>query len=182
MKKIAAALMIAGAALMAGGAVVDAYPPGSGPFTAEPTSPIPGQDFTITVDDCAVGEIVIFSFPLPVGAVVVNEPCVASGGTPAFMLGFLAAPATGTASATFTAPDAPGTYTGSAEYSGRTLNFVITVQAAPTTTTTAAPAGGLPATGSSSGNTTMIIATVLLLAGAGMFGVAQVRRRQVVAG
>jgi LPXTG-motif cell wall-anchored protein len=44
----------------------------------------------------------------------------------------------------------------------------------PTTTV----AGQLPDTGSNSSGPTVVIATVLLLAGAGMFLVAQVRRRQ----
>ena len=68
-----------------------------------------------------------------------------------------------------------------------TTTVAPTTTAAPTTTdvagggatTTAAPTDSLPATGSSTGSTTWI-GGMLLLAGLGMFAVAQVRRRQTL--
>ena len=66
----------------------------------------------------------------------------------------------------------PGTYPGTVVLasSGTTLSFTITVAAAP--------AGGLPATGSGSTQSGIWYGIGLLALGAGLLGVAQVRRRQ----
>ena len=172
MKRFAAALMIAGAGLMAGTAVVDAYPPVTPVITPDDVTPEPGGTFTVTVDGCLVGETVNFVFEDQTA----SDICAANGAT-AFLLGFVAAaPATGSASATFTAPTTPGVYVVTATFvtSNQTVNASITVEGATTTTV----GGGLPATGSSSSGPVITIAVVLLAAGAGLYFVAQARRRR----
>ena len=111
--------------------------------------------------------------------------CAAASGNGLFLS---AATNNGTAVIPLTAPSTPGTYTitPNGSVTGAFPAVTITVQATTTTagptttvgpTTTGVPADDLPETGSSTGPTVMI-AAVLLLAGIGMFAVAQVRRRQ----
>lgn len=172
MKRFAAALMIAGATILAGHTIVSAYPVG-GP-TASTSSPtvVSGSTFTVGVNPCDVGSVWTFTFQ----GTTVTATCTASNDG-AFLLGIIA-PATGSATATFTAPTAPGTYSGTATSGTTTLTFSIVVQqAAPPTE----PGGGIPATGSDSIAPTVTIAVVLLAVGAGMFGVAHLRRRSTTA-
>ena len=172
MKRLAAVLMIAGAAVLAGHSIASAYPVG-GPTagTSAPTT-VAGSTFTVAVNPCDVGSIWTFTFQ----GTTVSATCTAANHG-AFLLGIIA-PATGTASATFTAPTAPGTYSGTATSGTTTLTFSIVVQqAAPP----AEPGGGIPATGSDSTTPTVTIAVVLLVVGAGMFGVAHLRRRSASA-
>ncbi|MGB0112263.1 MAG: LPXTG cell wall anchor domain-containing protein [Ilumatobacteraceae bacterium] len=72
----------------------------------------------------------------------------------------------GTASATFTAPQAPGTYQGTVVTGAGTQNFEVTVVAA----------GPLPETGADDTGTMFLIAVLLVVAGAALFIVAQARR------
>ena len=112
-----------------------------------------------------VGGSVTFSF----NGVTSVHTCTAPG-TASLLL---AAPAAGSASATFTAPTAPGTYTGT--YTGAATGNWSIVIAAP-----AVPAGGLPATGSNGTSTMTILAIGLFAVGAGLFGVSQLRRRKTL--
>ena len=171
MKRIAAALAVAGGVLLGVGGTVDAYPIGSATVSVDDTTPEPGATFEVEVDSCEAGTDVVFLFE----GVSTTVACDDDG-----------------ASASFAAPVQPGTYTGTVTVDSgdgsRVLSFTVTVEAAPTTTTvtapttTVAPGGQLPETGGgSSSGTTITIALVLLVAGAGMFGVANMRRRQNVA-
>lgn len=72
----------------------------------------------------------------------------------------------GTASATFVAPSAPGTYTGTVTSAAGVQNFSITVTGAAT----------LPATGSDETGMMTVIAIALLVSGGVLFIVAQARR------
>lgn len=168
MKRLAAALMIAGAALLAGHSIASAYPVG-GP-TASTSSPtvVSGATFTVAVSPCEVGSVWTFTFQ----GDTKTDTCTGSNNG-AFLLGIIA-PTTGTATATFTAPTAPGTYSGTATSGTTTLTFSIVVQQAGPPTD---PSGGIPATGTNSITPTITIAVVLLAVGAGMFGVAHLRRR-----
>jgi hypothetical protein len=84
----------------------------------------------------------------------------------------VAADASGNATASVTAPSAPGTYPGTATCGALVASFAVVV-AAPVT-----PPGGLPATGSGGIDSTMTVALGLLAVGLGLFGVTLVRRRR----
>ena len=153
LKRLAAALMITGASVFAGGAVTHAdYPPGAGTATISDATPDAGSTFTVTATACQAGETVTFVFQ------GVTKAATCSGTT---------------ATASFSAPATGGAFTGTASYgtSGGTVSFTVNVPAP----------GGLPATGSSGSNTTMTIAAVLLAAGVGIFLVSR-RRRQLSLG
>lgn len=171
MKRIAAGLMIAGAGLLAGTAVVDAYPPGAATVEVSDDTPAAGGTFTVTVKNCNVGETVAVSFEGQTPSAV----CAADA-TGASLIGmFIAATdAPGSAATDLTAPTAAGTYTGTATLSStqRELSFSVTVEAAPSAT--------LPGTGSNGSNSTLTIAGILFLVGAGMFLVAHYRRRETM--
>ena len=199
MKKLAFALLAASALLFGVGLVAQAYAPPGGAITT-PANPGPGQPFTTTVNCTAGAGDVTFSFTGNIAATL-TVACTPGSGT-ASVMGFLTQTPTGTATATFTAPTAPGTYSGTATQGGQQVGaFTIVIAQAATTTvpvttaapgaTTVAPAvttisptvpgGGLPATGSGGMGTMTGIAIGLLVVGAGLFIVAQVRRRETSA-
>ena len=189
MKRLAAALVITlGAGLAAGASGVDAsgYNDGGGaPGGSDPT-PRPGETFTVTVE-CVVPEIVSFAF----GGETQRDECEPRSGAVGFRLPDSVS-TDGTASATFTAPTAAGTYSGTVTFAdGSTQSFSIVVVdvgsgagdgdgdgdgAAGGAGSDAT--GGLPITGGGgSSRAAMTVAAVLLLAGVGMFGVAYLRRQ-----
>lgn len=176
MKKFALALTAAAAVILGSAGVVDAYPPGGQQVVVSDTTIEPGETFTVTVE-CVPDETVTFIF----GDIVLTQICrlVINAGNN------LSDVANGTASATFTAPTEPGSYTGTAtgSISGLLGSFSVVVEAetAGTPGTPATPAGSLPATGSDGIGSTTMMAGGLLVVGLGMFGVASVRRRQTVA-
>lgn len=166
MKKFAVALTIIGA-VMAGGtanAQDASYNNGNSRVpTINPSIVSPGGQFTVVVG-CIIPESITFDFLGTTFTVI----CANNRLTQAESLD-------GTASATFTAPTTPGTYSGTVDFpTTADQTFTITVQAVTGTTN---PSGGLPPTGSDSTGSTIIIATTLLLAGVAMFAVAQRRRR-----
>ena len=169
MKKFIAALMIAGAVTAAGAAGVQASSYNNGGTrtpTVSATTVTPGGSFSVSVG-CVVGEQVTFVFQ-------------GSTQTIACVLSDAGQPLDGIATATFTAPATAGTFTGTVTVPGATQqSFSVTVQAV--TATTSPSTGGLPPTGSDGTGSTMMIAALLLVAGAGMFGVAHMRRRSVTA-
>lgn len=158
MKRIALAMVIAGALLGFGSAAeahasrgLVEYPPGAPSIAVSDATPAAGGRFTATVT-CTDPEGVTFTFQGQSQQVT----C-----------------ASGTASASFAAPSAAGTYAVTAQLAvtGVSVTTNVTVATGPT--------AGLPATGGGSTDNTLWIAGALLLAGAGMFLVAQQRRRQV---
>ncbi len=191
MKKFALALM-ASAALLFGFSVAAqaAYPPGI-TVTVSPAGNLPpGVPFTITIPCFPGAGPVTFTITGPNFSVSVVSTCGTSDSVTGSVMGFIAQTASGTASATLTAPTAPGTYQGSAvQVGGSSADFTIVVAQATTTTaapgapttvapvTPTVPSTGLPATGSGGLGVTTGIAIGLLAVGAGLFVVAQVRRR-----
>jgi LPXTG-motif cell wall-anchored protein len=174
MKKFALALMAASALVFGFGAVAQAQY-GSASATFNVSSATPGQSITVTITGCTPGE----TLTITVNGVAVTATCSASALTQGSVLGLGLVQQTATsATATITAPTTPGTYpvviTGSRGFSFTTSLTVVAATTPPVTT----PGGGLPATGSSGISTTTGIAIGLLVVGAGLFVVAQVRRRQ----
>jgi len=181
MRRLAAFLMIMGAAV-GGSAVANASSVDTDrTTTANQTTGAPGYSLEVTVTGCEPGETVTATL----AGVSGSGTCAAASGNGLFLS---AATNNGTAVIPLTAPSTPGTYTitPNGSVTGAFPAVTITVQATTTTagptttvgpTTTGVPADDLPETGSSTGPTVMI-AAVLLLAGIGMFAVAQVRRRQ----
>lgn len=172
MRKFALALMAAAAAVFGFGLVAQAqvYPPPALTVTVGSATVTPGADVVVTVTGCTPGTTVTVELE----DVSVTVTCEAAGGALGSIFGLIAqTEGTGTATATVTAPDEPGTYTGSVTTSdGASASFQVTVLA-PT-----APAGGLPATGSGGISTTTGIAIGLFAVGLGLLGVSQIRRRQ----
>ena len=164
MKKFALALMAISASIFGLSAVANAYPPAP---NANVVSGIVDGKFTVEVGCEPVGDNVVFTF----NGVEITAVCTGTAAPASFLT---AAPAAGSASATFTAPTAPGTYTGT--YTGAATGTWTIVIAGSVT-----PGGGLPATGSNGTSTMTIIAFGLFAVGAGLFGVSQVRRRTVAA-
>lgn len=196
MKKLGLALMASAAAVFGFGLVAQAGYVGDQSVTVNPAVASPGQQVDVTYNNCIVGETVDFVTNF---ASINNVPCEADA---AFGLSLLMAPSLGSATATFTAPS-PGSYPGTASpIESPALPFTIVVQGADTTVapttvapTTAAPtttdgavtpptpaptpAPSIPATGGGEGASTITyIAIGLLVVGAGLFIVAQVRRRE----
>lgn len=164
MKKLALALMSTAAAVLGFGLAVDAYPPGAGVVTATPASGAPGYSVTVKAS-CLPGETVTATLESESGM----GTCGAAG--TASVLGLSTA---GGATVVVATPTTAGTYTGNVTGSttGFLGNFGVTVTAPPV------PPTGLPATGSSGISTMTILAIGLFAAGAGLFAVSQVRRRQ----
>ncbi len=176
MKKFALALMASAALVFGFGAVAQAQY-GSASATFNFPSFSPGQTVIITINGCAPGERITITVN---GSVVTVAICAATTSlTQGSLLGIGLVQQTATAAtATFTAPSTPGTYSvGLTGDRGFSFTASLTVVAAATTPATT-PGGGLPATGSSGMGTTTSIAIGLLAVGAGLFFVAQVRRRQ----
>lgn len=147
---------LAGALLISGG-VADAYPPDEPEVTIDDPTPEPGGPVVVTVDGCEPGETVTFTL----GDSTATTVCDADG----------------TATGVVDAPDSSGTYQGTALLaSGASLPFQVVVasQVVPQPTTPVT----LPSTGSES-NQILPLAVGLLLAGAGLLGVASLRRRRL---
>lgn len=173
MKRIVGVVAAAVAVVFAGGSAVDAYPLNTATVTVSNPTPAPGATFEAIVSDCLAGTPVDLEFQGQTATVTCDVNALTQAVTQE----------AGGASTTFTAPMQAGTYDGSATVQSgsgtRVLTFSITVQ---TTTPTTNPSGGLPPTGGGSSSTaTMTIAVLLLVAGTGMFAVANLRRRSASA-
>lgn len=159
MKKFSVVLMATVASVFGFGAAATAadYPPGS-TVTAAPASGPPNYDVTVSITGCTPPEVLTVTL----GSETETGTCAAPA----------ALGSDGTAAIMIKAPSAAGTYTGTvtgtANFSG---SFQIQVVVPPPT---------LPGTGSDGISTMTIIALGLFGVGAGLFGVAQVRRRQAV--
>ena len=179
MKRRIAALIMAGAAV-GGSAIAEAgsnYPGDNDPVvTVSASQVVTGGTFNATVTDCIPGENVQWNFNG-------QTPTTQCLGASSSGFAFFQSVGGGTSTATFTAPTAPGTHSGTATLtqSGETLTFTINVVASVTTTTTpvttATPSPNIPATGGSA-TTTITVAAVLLAAGAGLYFVSMARRRK----
>jgi LPXTG-motif cell wall-anchored protein len=177
MKKFALSLIVAAAAIFGTGVAAQAQPPY--PPAAE-VSPIktagPGDRFTVNVKGCtpnAAKKDVAFVFR---GQDQNNLCSDVKGNSNALTDG------TGTSSATFVAPMAAGTYTGTATGTdGFRVTFSVTVAAAPPVAAApVVPVGGLPVTGSDGTSTMTMMAFGILALGGGLLVVSQMRRRQIV--
>ncbi|MGK0276696.1 MAG: LPXTG-motif cell wall-anchored protein [Ilumatobacter sp.] len=169
MKKFALSLMVAAAAIFGTGIAAQAstYPPGA---TVSPIAdPVPGETFTVTVSGCNPGIVITFEFEGTTKTATCGEAAALTVGT-------------GTASTTFVAPTAGGTYSGTATGTdGFLATFSVTAAAAPATTVEpVTPPGGLPATGSGGTSSMTMIAIGLFGLGGGLLVVSQMRRRQTV--
>ena len=196
MKRLAGFLTVLGAVLLGFAPPASAdYPPGAtAALTATPASGGPGYTVTATVSNCFPGESLTFTL----GTSTATATCSATTFQATVTLTAPQAPGP----YNVTVPLQPQGQTPQANRP-RVLSAPITVVAAPTTTVPATlpetggsdgsggvgggtgtggqpglPGGGLPATGSSGLSTTGTIAITLLAAGAGMFAVARLRRRQ----
>jgi LPXTG-motif cell wall-anchored protein len=165
MKKLALALVAMSAVIFGTGLATHAdYPPGAGTVTATPATLAPGGTFVATAT-CETGEIVTFVFE----GVTETATCTAEG----------------VASVNFTAPDADGSYDGTAVGSenGALGSFTVTVATTPPPVTQGGATNGggtLPSTGSNGTNTGLIIGVGSLLVGLGLFATARTRRNQDV--
>lgn len=150
-------ITVAAGALVLSGGVAEAYPPDEPEVTVDDPTPDPGGPVVVTVDGCEPGETVTFTL----GDATDTATCGDDG----------------TATGELDAPESAGTYQGTALLaSGASLPFQVVVESQvvpqPTTPVT------LPSTGSESGQ--MIpLAVGLSLAGAGLLGVASLRRRRL---
>jgi LPXTG-motif cell wall-anchored protein len=175
MKKFALSLIVAAAAIFGTGVAAQAQPPY--PPAAE-VSPIktagPGDRFTVNVKGCQPNaNKIAFVFRDQDQSNLCGN---GKGNSNALTDG------TGTSSATFVAPMAAGTYTGTATGTdGFRVTFSVTVAAAPPVAAApVVPVGGLPVTGSDGTSTMTMMAFGILALGGGLLVVSQMRRRQIV--
>ena len=170
MKKLALALIAASAAVFGLGSVAEAQYGTTPAVGVSPATVVSGGTVTVTATGCTPPEIVTFAIT---GGDSKSATC-ASASALGEVEGLNAQTGgTGTASVQLTAPVAAGTYPGTAVGTlGFNQPFSVIVTAA------VVPPAGLPATGSGGLNTSTGIALGLLVVGLGLFGVAQVRRRQ----
>jgi hypothetical protein len=175
-KKFALALIATSALVFGLGTVAQAqtYSP---TLTLIPSPPALGAPYQARLTNCTIGASITFAQAQSTPASVVVTCAAVSGAA--------TGPGLGQATASFTAaPTVPGTYTltagglsASLPIAQATTTVPATTVATPVPTTATAPAGGLPPTGSDGLGTTTGIAIALLAVGAGLFIVAQVRRR-----
>ncbi len=162
MKQLVVALMVVAGAVFVGAGVTHAYPPGSATITVDNPNPPPGGSFTVTVQNCLVGERVRFKFPDPpvpgIGTKVQVVVCVGPPGS-----------LSGTATATFTAPNQTGAYRGTAKLlrSNVTLEFRVSVLA---------PVPEVPKTGADGIGRKTSMGLGLLALGGGLLLVSRRRR------
>lgn len=160
MKHFTATLMAIGGLVVfaspSGASAQDSYNTDNPTATVSNSSPTPGAPFSVSVNNCPE-DSATFTFQGATKTADTND--------------------SDTATTSFTAPSTAGTHTGTATCGSTVSSF--SVVAATPTPTVATPAV-LPATGSSGSGTTVLIASVLLLAGVGMFGASQMRRRQLI--
>jgi LPXTG-motif cell wall-anchored protein len=131
--------------------------------TISPNPAAPGATVVITFTGCTAGE----SVTVTLNGVTVTVTCTGPAGTIRMPM----AAALPSATASMTAPTAPGTYPVTA--TGLTSGF----SATGTLTVTAPSVGGLPSTGSDS-SSTLQIAALLVLVGGGLVAVGVQRRRR----
>jgi LPXTG-motif cell wall-anchored protein len=174
MKKFALSLIVAAAAIFGPGVAVQAkpYPPAADVSPIETT--VPGERFTVNVKGCTPNgakKDVAFVFRDQ------DQSNLCGKGNPNALTD-----GTGTSSATFVAPMAAGTYTGTATGTdGFRVTFSVTVAAAPPVAAApVVPVGGLPVTGSDGTSTMTMMAFGILALGGGLLVVSQMRRRQIV--
>lgn len=136
-------------------AAEDCYPLCEAALTVSTPAPAPGAKFTATFTGADPGETVKFEF---------------NGGSAT-----ATANAEGVAIVELVAPSLGGTFPikATGQTSGRSATASITVTVPPTTTV---PGGDLPGTGTDSGQT-ILMAGGLVVVGAGLAGVAGLRRR-----
>ena len=171
MRKFLASLAVVtcAAVCLAGQAAAQQYP-GTATLTLSPSTVAPGGSVTATLSPCTLGETVSFT----VAGTTHAATCAGTGGGAA--RGIMT-PAGPTASVTFAAPTAPGTYVVTATYSGGVATATLTV-AAPAT-------GGGRGTAISTGadsDTPLWVAGTALVAGCALVGVAWRRRRPAAVG
>lgn len=152
----------------AGASNVSAYPPGTeATLTFSASTVAPGASFTATFTGCQLGETV----NVVLDGTTVSGACNGAAGSRRLPS------ATGQAVAivTLTAPTTPGTYevVATGTTSGASASATITVAAAT-------GGGTIPATGSDSSIPATQIAGGLVIVGAGLAGVAGVRRRKTM--
>ncbi len=171
MKRIGLILgaVVAAVSMAAGASSVSAYPPGTeATVTVSDSTLAPGASFTATFTGCQLGETVNFTLD----GTTVQAACNGAAGARRLP----SATGAATATATLTAPTAPGTY--------ELVAVGLTSGAdASTTIVVAAAAGGgqIPETGSDSSIPAAQIAGGLVVVGAGLAGVAGIRRRKATA-
>jgi hypothetical protein len=171
MKKLALAIMSAAIAILGFGVVAEAQYGARDGVTVSPSTVPASGNVTLTINGCTPGEVLTVTLE---GNVVGTATCNAGATLGSFVTaGLLSQAGSGSATITFQAPAAAGTYNGTVvgnlDYNQA---FQIVVIAAST------PPGGLPATGSGGIDSTLAVALGLFAVGLGLFGVAQFRRRQ----
>jgi LPXTG-motif cell wall-anchored protein len=176
MKKFALSLIVAAAAIFGTGVAAQAqtppYPPAASVSPIE--TAVPGGPFTVNVKGCQPNaNKIAFVFRDQDQSNLCGN---GKGNSNALTVG------TGTSSATFVAPMAAGTYTGTATGTdGFRVTFSVTVAAAPPVAAApVVPVGGLPVTGSDGTSTMTMMAFGILALGGGLLVVSQMRRRQIV--
>ncbi len=155
MKQLAVAFAVVVGVMFVGAGVTQAYPPGSGTVTVSNSTPTAGDQFTVTYNNCQIGEPVTFRFNGGPPVTVITTGSSATG--------------SGSASTVFTAPGIGGTYSGTATCLGTAVPFTITVQDPPVVT--------IPKTGSDGVGRNLSIGLGLLGLGGALLVVAQLRRR-----
>ena len=157
------------------------YGPGDVSISLDDSTPPPGGDVTATLFAYQGGEDIEIDVSLQG-----EEPNIgASFRLPRTVVGTVTADANGDATAVLVAPDAAGTYvvTGTGLTSGAQAQATFTVETEvvpPTTTPGGGGGGGLPPTGGDSDQLVQTGAIVLAM-GAGLVGVAALRRRRTTA-
>lgn len=158
--------IVAAMSIGAGASNVSAYPPGTESTLILSASTVaPGASFTATFTQCQLGETVNFVLD----GTTVQAQCNGAAGSRRLP----SATGAPVATATLTAPTTPGTYdiVATGLTSGAAATATITVAAA-------AGGGTIPETGSDSSIPAAQIAGGLVVVGAGLAGVAGVRRRK----
>jgi hypothetical protein len=153
MRQLAVVVAVVVTALLAGGGVANAYPPGAGRVIVSDRTPPPNSTFTVTFIGCEPGRPVTFTFP--------GNPTVA-----------VTTGADGTASTVFTAPSVVGPYTGTATCLGSSIPFTIEVRRPPVESIAKAGASGV--------GRNLTIGLGLIALGGALLVVARSRRRQPV--
>ncbi len=130
----------------------------------------PGGETEVAVNGCQPGEQVTIDLPG-----FENPPQALTRSVQT-----INADAEGNAFTVFVAPNAPGTYPGTATCGVLTANFSVTVLDVPPDTNGGGSGGQLPSTGSGGQSSITYVAVGLLVVGLGLFAVAGFRRRQPV--
>jgi len=153
MKRIVGVVMCLVATLGFGAAMASAYPVGDPEVTVSDSSPRPGAQLTVNASDFCAGDTVTLTI-VPDGSEV----------------GELTADVNGNVSFVINAPAAVGTYV-------LTANGTNCRDTVASSSITVVQPGGIPSTGNDSGNT-LQLGAIVVAAGAGLLGVAALRRRR----